>query len=369
MLFTAAILIEIGEKMENKQKIKINTLPAPTWRHLKMNFAEIQAVEFQCFAVPSMDVPDGVKTAVVKSTADVATGCGEGLSRMLNGDSLQIEVSGKVEQPLRLNYCFEEGKIVESRIEIAAAPYAEATAIAFYESDAAATGFGAVQTVVKAAEGTKIHLVQVVNVGSNFEFINDVGIVEADSARVEVTQIYLGGGSVYGGIRSDLAGYQSEFKNDIGYMLKNDENLDINIIASHSGKKSSCEITAKGVLSDTSSKVFRGTIDFLHGASGAKGAENEEVLLMSEKVVNKTIPLILCAEEDVEGSHGASVGRIDENFIFYMMSRGLSVERIYQIMANAKILSIMRNIDDDDTKARIIEMLGGDEDAESSIAR
>ena len=345
-------------------KIKINKLPAPTWRHLKMNFAEIQAVEFQCFAMPSMDVPDGVKTAVVKSAADVATGCGEGLSQMFSDSRLQFEVSGKVEKPVRINYRFDEGKIAASRIEIAAAPYAEATVIAFYESECPATGFGAVQTIVKAAEGAKIHLVQAVKVGESFEFINDVGITEADSAQVEVTQLYLGGSSVYGGIFSDLSGYRSEFKNDIGYRLQNDENLDINIVASHSGKKSSCEITAKGVLSEKAQKVFRGTIDFLNGASGAKGAENEEVLLMSESVVNKTIPLILCAEEDVEGSHGASVGRIDENFIFYMMSRGISEERIYQIMANAKILSIMNHIDDNETNARILEWLGGDEYAE-----
>lgn len=346
-------------------KIKINHLPAPTWRHLKMNFAEIQAVEFQCPIVPSMDVPDGFKAVVAKNVIDVATGCGEELSQALNDSGLAFEVGGSVPKPLRLNYRFDEGKNSASRVTISAAPYADATVVVFYESAQDAKGFGAVQTIVKAAEGAKLHLVQVVKVGGNFEFINDVGIAEADNAHVEVTQLYLGGDSVYGGIRSDLSGYQSEFKNDIGYMLKNDENLDINIIASHSGKRSSCEITAKGVLSDSSRKVFRGTIDFLNGASGAKGAENEEVLLMSEKVVNKTIPLILCAEEDVEGSHGASVGRIDESFIFYMMSRGIDEEHIYKMMANAKILSIMSNINDDETKARMIQMLGGEENAES----
>lgn len=332
-----------------------------------MNFAEVRAVEIQCPVVSAFEVPEGFVLSVSENRIDVATGCGEGLSKVLDGGAPEKQVftvSGKAEQPLRINYRLEEGKIAASRIEIAAASYAEATVIIFYESECSATGFSAVQTVVKANEGTKLHLVQVVKVGSNFEFINDVGITEADSAHVEVTQLYLGGGSVYGGIFSKLSGYRSEFKNNIGYMLQNDENLDINIVASHSGKKSSCEITAKGVLSDKAQKVFRGTIDFLNGASGAKGAENEEVLLMSETVVNKTIPLILCAEEDVEGSHGASVGRIDENFIFYMMSRGISEERIYQIMANAKILSIMSNIDDDETKARILAMLGGDEYAE-----
>ena len=49
--------------------------------------------------------------------------------------------------------------------------------------------------------------------------------------------------------------------------------------------------------------VFRGTIDFKFGAAGAEGEEKEDVLLLGDDVINQTIPLILCAEEDVQGNH------------------------------------------------------------------
>ena len=49
------------------------------------------------------------------------------------------------------------------------------------------------------------------------------------------------------------------------------------------------------------SKIFRGTIDFRNGSSGSVGNEKETVLMLGEDVVNKTVPLILCAEEDVVG--------------------------------------------------------------------
>lgn len=347
--------------MNDMDKIKINQLPAPTWRHLKMNFAEIEAREYSHFVVPSMDVPNVAKAAVVKNAFDGAAGWGEMLSETIRDSCLQLAIGGSIKEPLRLDYGFEAGKNAASRVEIVAAPYSETTVIAFYETDGASKGSAAVQTVVKAGEGAKVHLVQAVKVGSGFQFINDVAIREDDRARVEVTQLYLGGHAVYGGIRSDLAGYKSDFQNQIGYLLGQDETLDINVVSSHSGRKSNCDIIVKGVLSDNAQKVFRGTIDFLNGASGATGAENEDVLLMSEKVVNKTIPLILCAEEDVEGSHGASIGRIDENSVFYMMARGMSLEQIYQLMANAKILSVMNYIDDQAAKDRILQMLGGED--------
>ena len=53
---------------------------------------------------------------------------------------------------------------------------------------------------------------------------------------------------------------------------------------------------AGGVLRDHAFKLYRGTIDFKWGAKGAVGNEKEDVLLLSNDVVNQTIPLILCAE-------------------------------------------------------------------------
>ena len=45
---------------------------------------------------------------------------------------------------------------------------------------------------------------------------------------------------------------------------------------------------------------------------------------MGEDAVNQTIPLILCGEEDVQGSHGATIGRLDDELLFYLCSRGMS---------------------------------------------
>ena len=111
------------------------------------------------------------------------------------------------------------------------------------------------------------------------------------------------------------------------------------------------------MLDKNSRKTFKGTIDFVGGCAGASGAESEDTLLIGDKTVNKTVPLILCAEEDVEGSHGASIGRVDENHIFYMQSRGLPEEKIIQLMARSKIAQIISTISDEDLRERLNDML------------
>ena len=101
------------------------------------------------------------------------------------------------------------------------------------------------------------------------------------------------------------------------------------------------------MLRDNASKLFRGTIDFRKGCAGAEGAEKEEVLLLGDEVVNRTIPLILCGEEKVQGSHGATAGRMDEEKLFYFCSRGLSREEACDMMARAGIDAVCSKIPDE----------------------
>lgn len=351
--------------MEHNNAIQINRLASPTWRHLKMNYAEIAREEYTETLTPSAVIPTGVTLSEPHGAAPFRTGGGEELSALLDRSGVSETVftaSESVNEPLRLDYDFTDGTNAAHRVGIAAAPHTAVTAVAFYTAAHDAQGRAAIQTRLDAAEGAKIHFIQVIRVGADFALVNDIGTTQAEGAQVELTQLYLGGGEVYGGTFAELAGYRSHFQNDIGYLLKGSESLDINIHTSHSGQKSACDITAKGVLSDRSRKVFRGAIDFLRGAAGAKGAENEEVLLMSEHAVNQTLPVILCAEEDVEGSHGASIGRLDEDTVFYLMSRGLSRESIDKLMARAKIETVMRHITDQPTLDRITGMIGGNAD-------
>ena len=108
-----------------------------------------------------------------------------------------------------------------------------------------------------------------------------------------------------------------------------------------------------GTLLDGASKTYRGTIDFKNGCAGAKGNEMEEVLLLSPKAVNKSIPVILCDEEDVEGEHGATIGRLSKEMLFYMESRGISEAEAEKIMSRAKIQAAASLIPDEDIKEKI----------------
>ena len=109
-------------------------------------------------------------------------------------------------------------------------------------------------------------------------------------------------------------------------------------------------MNASGVLREQGRKLFRGPIDFRKGAAGAVGNEKEDVLLLDDTVVNQTIPLILCEEEDVEGNHGATIGKLDEELLFYLESRGIPKTEVYEMMGKARINAIISRIEDERTR-------------------
>ena len=216
------------------------------------------------------------------------------------------------------------------------------------------------KTTVAVGENASLKLVRVF--AGTQRRVSELSAVLADNARLELIQLYLGGDTV-SEIVTEL-GSRAAFITDIGYDLGADSALDLNLVAVHHGKKSRSEITVNGVLRDNARKTFKGTIDFRNGASGAKGSEKEDVILMDETVVNKTVPVILCEEEDVEGSHGATIGRIDGQHIHYMQSRGIPEEKIYELITRSRLTGIINRIGDEQAEKRVYSALGWGDDVE-----
>ena len=118
----------------------------------------------------------------------------------------------------------------------------------------------------------------------------------------------------------------------------------MNYIAELRGKKSNIDIEVQGALKDTAKKHFKGTIDFKKGCKKATGNENEACMLLSDTAKSIALPMLLCSEEDVEGNHSSSAGKIGEKELFYIMSRGFELKEAMKLMVRAKFNKILANI-------------------------
>ncbi len=120
--------------------------------------------------------------------------------------------------------------------------------------------------------------------------LDDTGLFLDEGARVNVQHTVLGAGASATGLAGDLLGDTAKVTIDTDYLGAREQVRDFNYELRHRGRKTECEIDANGVLTGTSKKVYRGTIDLVHGCKGATGTERETVLLANKGVDNKTVP-------------------------------------------------------------------------------
>lgn len=259
----------------------------------------------------------------------------------------------KVEKPVKITYKAGEDNSLNSHI-IYVSEGSELTLIEVFESENKENLLG-LQTRVYVCENASIKLVRVNLLSDSTDHFDDLGFHLENDAKAELVQLELGGKRSYVGVRTELVGRKSEYRSATGYLCKGDSLLDMNFVTNEWGKKVSSNMDASGVLLDNSTKVYRGTIDFKEGAKGASGFEKEDTLLFSPNIINKSVPLILCHEEDVEGDHGATIGRIDEKLLFYIKSRGIDEKAAKQLMTEAYINAVTEQIGDDETEGKVIK--------------
>jgi Fe-S cluster assembly scaffold protein SufB len=99
------------------------------------------------------------------------------------------------------------------------------------------------------------------------------------------------------------------------------------------GKESIGRIAGKGIIKGSSKAVFRGFLDIKKGAKEANASEEEYTLVLSENAKAEAIPNLLVDENEVNASHAASVGTIDEQKLYYLMTRGFSKSEAKKLIA------------------------------------
>ena len=301
-----------------KENWIVNKLPSPTWNWLKVNEA----------AFPWDREAETVLEPVSLTLA------GKGTSRL-------DRVSGETEYTKRA-------------MDLTAPAGTEGTWFQILDG----RGNQAVTTKLTLAENARVRLVQFLKAPADRSLYSRIEVTCAENARFALTQILLGDGDLYADTAVTLRGDGSAFEADLGYLGRNTQTLDMNVAVDHFGKNTESRIDTSGALMDGAKKIFRGTIDFKTGSAGSVGNEKETVLLLGDDVVNKTVPLILCAEENVVGNHGATIGQLDDATVFYFESRGIEKALAEHILARAAIEALARSIENAEMSQEILTNLG-----------
>ncbi|MCX8075011.1 MAG: Fe-S cluster assembly protein SufD [Clostridia bacterium] len=352
---------------------KVNEIPVKTYRWLKvneLNLSEVEVILDTEYKAHTLRVSDNDLDKVelnrdLSEVMDLNKFKDVRLSEELkdisekNANSkscLYIKADKKLEEPIIFNYELnnDNPSLIDNNI-IFADKNCESTIIFKYSSKTNEYNFHNCLSKIYIAEGAKVKLIKVQNLNdaSNHFDLNLIHL-ERDS-KLDIISVEIGSKNSCTQYNSVLEGENSNCDLKSVYYADKDRIIDINYIINHIARRTNSSIDAKGVLDNTAKKVFRGTIDFKKGAIKSEAKESEHVILLSDKVKSDSIPLLLCSEDDVVGSHSASVGKIDEYKLFYLMSRGFNEKEAKKLIIEGSFSNIINEISDEDLKEEIMD--------------
>ena len=279
----------------------------------------------------------------------------ESLNKKAN-QNINIDINSKSNKNIYINFEFDEDNLdLLDNILITANEDTKATVVIKYKAEENVKVFhnGIIRVVAKSNSNIKVIVINLLNNESN-NFMAIENTLE-ENAKVNYVIVDFGGKNSITNYFSNLMGDSSDNRLNTIYLGKNNQLFDLNYIGELRGEKSNINIEVQGALKDNAKKHFKGTIDFKKGCKKAVGNENEACMLLSENAKSLALPMLLCSEEDVEGNHSTSSGKIGEKELFYIMSRGFEYKEAMKLMVRAKFNKIIDNIKDEELREEILE--------------
>ena len=243
-----------------------------------------------------------------------------------NGLLVRVPRGVVLERPLYVRVANSlEGGSLFWRLLIVAEPESRFAVIEEYASSApelAAYSNAAVEIVVQQA--AKVEYVSVQNLSrGTWHFASHHARVERDA---ELDWVTGGFGSAKGKVRiqNDLAGQGATSRVTGAYFADGTQHLDYDTFQEHIAPSTTSDFAFKGALRDKARTVWRGMIRVEEGAQKTNAYQENRNLLLSKTAHADSIPGLEILANDVRCTHGATLGQVDREQLFYLMTRGLN---------------------------------------------
>ena len=324
--------------MDNVLINRANVPAAQTWNRLHANSLSV--------TVPNHADEGKVYLHLPRLFERIECGMGQEVTdyveaQVFKSDFYNVPAHTKREEPIVVavsaaqNQCSNTGIIVREGAEaiVVIAAFAGEKSTDAASNNALPTSAALTRIVVEA--GAKLHLIEMLGVNEDQQHLESVGLEIHQDAAVDVKQYALGGSTIGLGLTANLVGARARLDLNNRYHATHEETLDINHLVRMRGTSTRAQLTESGVLNEAAKKTLRATIDLVRGAKDAQGNEIETVMILGDDVVNKTMPVILCDEDDVAGNHGATIGSVSPEQLDYLAARGLSRQAAEQLFVRA----------------------------------
>ena len=214
-----------------------------------------------------------------------------------------------------------------------------------------ASALSAHVTELWAGAGASLSYLRSQATPSSHHHVGRVSMRALERAQLTGTFLNLGGALSRVEIEASLEGEGADVNLSGAFTGSGQQLLDQHLTLRHMSPNCTSAQRFKGLIGGSARGIFTGRVYVAEGASGTRAEQNNPNLLLTEGARAMSRPQLEIYNDDVECSHGATVGQLDERALFYLMSRGLSRARSERLLAEAFIGEVLSDLGDEELLA------------------
>ncbi|MFB9768931.1 Fe-S cluster assembly protein SufD [Lactiplantibacillus modestisalitolerans] len=189
-------------------------------------------------------------------------------------------------------------------------------------------------------------------------YLNRRGYLGTD-ARIDWSIGVFNNGNTIADFDSDLRGHGSDAEVKVVALSGGDQRQCIDTRVTNYAPHSTGNIAQRGVILGRSELIFNGIGKIIKGAHGAHADQENRVLMLSDQAHGDANPILLIDENDVLAGHAASVGRVDEHQMYYLMSRGIPKKMAQRLVIRGFLGDVLSQLPSEELRERMVQVIEG----------
>jgi Fe-S cluster assembly protein SufD len=278
------------------------------------------------------------------------------LNTALFEDGLWVDVAERtvVGAPVEIRHAVGRAGVSYPRVLVTVGDNAEVAFIETYQGRAAG---GLTNSVVEVDVGRNAKVSHVrIHENAGLQ-VGRVDVRQAADSRYRSTVVTLGGALLRLDVRALLEGAGAECQLDGAYLVEGRDHVDHHTLVEHRAPHCRSDQTYRGIASGHGTAVFDGIVIVHRGAQKTEAHQENRNLLLSDAATIHTKPHLEIDADDVICSHGATIGSIDEDQLFYLRARGIPQDLAHAMLTYAFLESIIDRVSHEPTRTRMREAL------------
>ncbi|MGI6718439.1 MAG: Fe-S cluster assembly protein SufD [Bacteroidales bacterium] len=212
-------------------------------------------------------------------------------------------------------------------------------------------------TEIFVDENSTLDIYKMHNLSNDSVIINSILINQKHSSKVNSFTFEFNAGLLRSNLISKLIEKEASFNAYGIYLQDKEQVMDNYVKVEHIAPECTSEQIYKGILDDMSSSIFTGNVVVNKNAQQTFSSQINRNILLTDKAKAKTKPFLQIYADDVKCSHGATTGLLDEEALFYLQQRGISLENSKKLLMNAFLGEVIEKLDIDELKIRVNDIV------------